>query len=120
MDTKIYNCKCHGTPYTVCPICHHQYCPDVWVSCPRASWHVANADSRESGYRPDITLTLAGLSLMPTWVTIQSLVRESLNTEGRLTRIVRPDGGCNYRATGVYHATFTPSTGDNRLIRIVL
>ncbi len=32
---KIYCCKCHKRPYTVCPRCFCQYCPVTWQTCPR-------------------------------------------------------------------------------------
>jgi hypothetical protein len=35
MATKIHKCKCHGSDYTVCPLCAHQYCSDIWRQCPR-------------------------------------------------------------------------------------
>jgi len=36
---KIYMCKLHGKPYTVCPTCSHQYCELYWLACPRCHEH---------------------------------------------------------------------------------
>jgi hypothetical protein len=33
----IRRCKLHGEPYTVCPICAHQYCERYWPRCPRCA-----------------------------------------------------------------------------------
>lgn len=58
-------------------------------------------------------IQITGATIAPTWNTIQRLIRETLNTDtGRLTRIARPDGQCNYRECASYACTFTPETGD--------
>jgi len=44
---KIHRCRLHDHPYTVCPLCGCQYCPRVWPSCPRESWHPAHGTSEE-------------------------------------------------------------------------
>ena len=33
----IFKCKCHNRPYTVCPVCEHQYCTTYWANCPRCA-----------------------------------------------------------------------------------
>jgi hypothetical protein len=44
--THVYRCRCHGQPYTVCPRCDGQYCPQHWpLGCPRVGWHPAHGDT---------------------------------------------------------------------------
>jgi hypothetical protein len=59
-----------------------------------------------------MNITLTGVHGTPTWKGLQRLINEALDTPGRLTRIRRDDGGCNYRTHGAYTLTFTPNTGD--------
>jgi hypothetical protein len=65
-----------------------------------------------------MTIRISGVKQAPLWVTTQRVIRETLNTEGQLTRITRPDGQCNYREIGEYHLTFTPDNGDNVTIKL--
>jgi hypothetical protein len=51
---KIYRCKAHNYDhaYTVCPACGCQYCPRIWETCPRLSWHPTHAATvEETGRR---------------------------------------------------------------------
>ena len=49
MRITIYRCKCHDNPYTVCPACDCQYCPDYWPACPRC---YAGTRPRPSAVKP--------------------------------------------------------------------
>jgi hypothetical protein len=42
---RIYDCRCHDKPYTLCPLCGCQYCPQTWPTCPRGDWHPSHADN---------------------------------------------------------------------------
>lgn len=59
-----------------------------------------------------VSIKISGVAQAPMWETLQALIVEALNKEGRMTRIARPDGLCDYRAHGVYHVTFVPEVGD--------
>jgi hypothetical protein len=61
-----------------------------------------------------MTITITGAAYAPLWETTQAAIVQALGVEdGRLTRISRPDGQCNYRAKGVYVLEFIPlPTGD--------
>lgn len=61
-------------------------------------------------------ITIVGSSITSSWQTLQQLIRELLNIEGRLTRIHRNDGNCNYHDKGDYTLTFTPNIGDDTII----
>jgi hypothetical protein len=44
----VYRCRCHDQPYTVCPACGCQYCPQYWrQGCPRDSWHPAHGTTAQ-------------------------------------------------------------------------
>lgn len=70
--------------------------------------------------RTTMTITIAGAKQAPTWVTMQDMIRQALNSEkGVLTRIARTDRNCSYRDAGEYHLEFVPlPTGD--MVSIVL
>lgn len=36
--------------------------------------------------------------------------------DGRLTRIARPDGNCNYRTYGIYHLTYSAKWSEHTVI----
>jgi len=58
----------------------------------------------------DITITHCRYA--PRWETLQQMIRETTNEpEGLLVRISRIDGGCDYRAIGVYTLDFLQSNG---------
>jgi len=59
-----------------------------------------------------MTITIDNTRIAPSWEALQTVIATALNLDGRLTRIARPDGQCNYRAHGLYHCTFTPDRGD--------
>jgi hypothetical protein len=48
----------------------------------------------------------------PSWGALDKVLASMLG-DGRLTRIARRDGACNYRhSSGVYDLTFVPDVGD--------
>jgi hypothetical protein len=59
----------------------------------------------------DLTLTVLGAKLGPSWETTENLIRQVLSDSGKLTRISRRDNGVDYRATGVYDLVFLSSEG---------
>jgi hypothetical protein len=59
----------------------------------------------------DLTLTVVGAKLGPSWETVENLIGQVINDTGKLTRISRRDNGVDYRATGVYDLTFLSSEG---------
>ena len=66
---------------------------------------------------PDMTIIITGCKkYTPKWETIQQVIRDTTSIDGenngRLTRISRRDGGCNYRLPGKYDLTFIPNVGD--------
>lgn len=34
---SVHKCKCHNTPYHVCPTCACEFCPNYWPTCPRCA-----------------------------------------------------------------------------------
>lgn len=60
-------------------------------------------------------LTIEGSNVAPTWEVIQAMIQSIHNKDcqGRLTRISRLDGGCNYRGIGDYLTEYTPEIGDS-------
>lgn len=58
MSTKpkpVHRCKCHNRTYTVCPACECEYCPLLWIGCPRTFWHPNHdTDDQERGKRQRI------------------------------------------------------------------
>lgn len=65
-------------------------------------------------------IEISGVEYAPTWVSLQSVIRESLNLMGKLTRIARNDNNCSYRDKGEYSLVFTPDSGDNISIQLVI
>ena len=61
-----------------------------------------------------ITITITGqIKSGPSWEALQELLSGVLNQDSRITRIVRRDKGCNYRAaSGVYDVECVPEMGD--------
>jgi Fe-S cluster assembly iron-binding protein IscA len=61
-----------------------------------------------------MVITIEGVSVTPTWDTLQDAIRQMLdNEEGVIVRISRRDGGCSYRTAGEYDLEFCPRpTGD--------
>jgi len=54
---RVYRCKCHDRPYTVCPDCGCQYCPAYWrEGCPRLSWHPGHGATAEDAGRRYLAL----------------------------------------------------------------
>lgn len=71
-------------------------------------------------FMSDLLITINGANQTPTWDSLQSVIRETLNTTGRLTRISRDDGGSYYRGKGSYTLTFTPGRGDETHIHLIV
>lgn len=68
-----------------------------------------------------MTITLTGAVRAPHWKTLQKAIVQALDTDGRLTRISRNDGRCDYTAKGAYTLTFTPRDyGDEVIIKLVV
>jgi len=52
-------------------------------------------------------IVIKGAQWTPEWETLQSMLIQATGAaSGKLTRISREDGKCDYRAPGVYNLTF--------------
>lgn len=55
------------------------------------------------------------------WNHLESAIASlSGHDAGRLTRIARPDGRCDYRSDGEYDLVFTPESGDDVVVSLIL
>lgn len=68
----------------------------------------------------EITIKGVDVRRVPTWQAIQGLISETIEKRGHLTRIARSDNGCNYRALGEYQTTFTPESGDDVHVTVLV
>ncbi len=64
-------------------------------------------------------IKFAGVERAPSWESLEKLICDMLATEGRLTKIERLDGRCDYRAPGDYELTFRPE-GEADIVEIGL
>lgn len=65
-------------------------------------------------------VTIEGAYKNSTWVTMEQLLRETLNCpQGRLTRISRPDGKGDYWKHGEYNLRFTNSIREYEVTLVV-
>jgi hypothetical protein len=65
----------------------------------------------ETSLMRTIKITAEGAKHAPSWETFQLFLRALLDEDpasnlGRITRIRRQDGGCDYRAAGLYDVLF--------------
>ena len=64
-------------------------------------------------------ITITHCRYAPKWESLQTVIREATNDHGgRLVKIDREDGGCNYRETGVYHLLFKQNNDTSLPIRL--
>ena len=64
-------------------------------------------------------ITITHCRYAPKWESLEQVIREATNEpEGRLVKIDRADGRCNYRNPGLYHLRFEQS--NNTLLPIRL
>lgn len=67
-----------------------------------------------------IRVTISGIKQLPTWATLDSLLRESTGNEhGKLVRIARQSPGCDYGAVGDYACEFMTDDKDIINVRVV-
>ena len=60
-----------------------------------------------------MTITITGAKHAPSWETLQHLLNQTTGQEyGRLVRIARPDGQCDYSAPGKYELSFRTDNRD--------
>lgn len=56
-----------------------------------------------------ISITIKGpVAYVPKWDTLQQIINEALNCDGRFTRIARQDGWPDYRKPAIYKLTYSP------------
>jgi hypothetical protein len=66
-----------------------------------------------------VEITITHCRYAPKWESLEKVIREATNEpEGRLVKIDRADGRCNYSKPGLYHLRFEQS--NNTLLPIRL
>lgn len=66
-------------------------------------------------------ITLEGLGRCPKWTDLQNLIRSTIEPDGdskaKIVTIQRVDGGCDYRARGVYSLQVQTDSDDLTFVR---